>query len=146
MASRLPRTLFLGIAAIALAAAPSYSQGKGHGKGHEKHGDDDEGAGKYAFSARDREVVAGYFSNHASNLPPGLAKRGGNLPPGLEKQLERNGTLPPGLQKRLQPCPIELERRLAPLPPDYRRGFIGAHLVIFNKNTNVIVDVMKNLY
>ena len=66
--------------------------------------------------------------------------------PGLEKQLERNGTLPPGLQKRLQPCPVELERRLAPLPPDYRRGFIGAHLVIFNKNTNVIVDVMKNLY
>ncbi len=92
MASRFLRTLFLGITAIALAAAPSYSQGKGHGKGHEKHGDDDEGAGKYAFSARDREVVAGYFSNHASS------------------------------------------------------GFIGAHLVIFNKNTNVIVDVMKNLY
>src|SRR2546427_11426104 len=145
MASRLPRTLFLGIAAIALAAAPSHSQGKGHGKGHEKHGDDDEGAGKYAFSARDREVVVGYFSNHASNLPPGLANRGGNLPPGLEKQLQRNGTLPPALQKSVQPWTAELERQLPPLPAEYRRGVIGAHIVIFNRHTNVTVDVMKDV-
>src|SRR6266566_217347 len=76
----------------------------------------------------------------------GLAKRGGNLPPGLEKQLERNGTLPPGLQKRLQPCPIEIERQLVPLAPDYRRGFIGAHLVVFNRNTGIIVDVRHDVY
>jgi hypothetical protein len=74
-----------------------------------------------------------------------LAKRNGNLPPGLEKQLERNGTLPPGLQKKLQPCPVEVERRLPPLSAEYRRGVIGANIVVFNLNTNVIVDVMLDV-
>jgi len=40
---------------------------------------------------------------------------------------------------------VELERQLPPLPADYRRAVIGAHLVIFNRNTNVIVDVMKDV-
>ena len=139
------------LVAIALFATPSLSQGNsqghGKGKGHNKHdGSDDEGKhGKYEFSVHKREVITRYYSNRGSNLPPGLAKRGGNLPPGLEKQLERNGTLPPGLQKRVQPCPVELERELPPLPAEYRRGVIGAHLVIFNRNTNVIVDVMKDV-
>ncbi|PYU85209.1 MAG: hypothetical protein DMG50_01890 [Acidobacteria bacterium] len=149
MSLRLFRYVFLGLTASALAAAPCYSQGKGHGKGHEKH-DKDEGDngkhGKYGFRSHDREVVTAYFANHSSNLPPGLAKRGGNLPPGLEKQLERNGTLPPGLQKRLQPCPVEIERQLVPLAPDYRRGFIGVHLVVFNRNTGIIVDVLHDVY
>jgi hypothetical protein len=59
--------------------------------------------------------------------------------------LERNGTLPPGLQKRIEPCPAELERQLPPLPAEYRRAVIGAHVVILNRNTNVIVDIMKDV-
>jgi len=74
-----------------------------------------------------------------------LAKRNGNLPPGLEKQLERNGTLPPGLQKKLVPCPVEITRQLPPLPPEYQRSVIGAHIVVFNRSTNIIVDVMKDV-
>jgi len=100
---------------------------------------------KYGFQPRDREIVTTYYSKHGSGLPPGLAKRNGNLPPGLEKQLERNGTLPPGLQKKLQPCPVEVERRLPPLSAEYRRGVIGANIVVFNRNTNVIVDVMLDV-
>ena len=151
MASRFLRLTFFGLLAAVLAAGTAYaqgnSQGKGHGKRHQKHGQDDDQSsyGKYAFSSHDREIISGYYANRTSNLPPGLAKRGGNLPPGLEKQLERNGTLPPGLQKRVQPCPVELERRLPPLPPDYRRGVIGAHIVVFNRNTNVIVDVLHDV-
>jgi len=139
------------LVASALAVTPAFSQGNsqghGKGKGHNKHdeGDDESKHGKYVFSVREREVITHYYSNRGSNLPPGLAKRGGNLPPGLEKQLERNGTLPPGLQKRVEPCPVELERQLPPLPAEYRRGVIGAHIVIFNRNTNVIVDVMKDV-
>ena len=59
--------------------------------------------------------------------------------------MERNGTLPPGLQKRIEPCPAELERQLPPLPAEYRRAVIGAHVVILNRNTNVIVDIMKDV-
>jgi hypothetical protein len=133
--------------ASALVMTPAFSQGKGKGKGHDKQdqGDNEGKHNKYEFGEHDREVITHYYSNRGSNLPPGLAKRGGNLPPGLEKQLERNGTLPPGLQKRVEPCPVELERQLPPLPAEYRRGVIGAHVVIFNRNTNVIVDVLKGV-
>ena len=135
----------------ALVMTPAFSQGnsqgKGKGKGHNKHdqGEEEGQSVKFGFGVHEREVITHYYSNRGSNLPPGLAKRGGNLPPGLAKQLERNGTLPPGLQKRLEPCPVELERQLPPLPAEYRRGVIGAHIVIFNRNTNVIVDVMKDV-
>ncbi len=151
MLSRFLRYGIAGILMAALFSCPAFpqgnSQGKGKGKGHNKQvqGDDEGQYVKFGFGPHDREVITHYYSNRGSNLPPGLAKRGGNLPPGLEKQLQRNGTLPPGLQKRVQPCPVELERQLPPLPAEYRRGVIGAHIVIFNKNTNVIVDVLKNV-
>jgi hypothetical protein len=154
MKSRTFRTLFAGFFACALAVGPAMAQGNGNGhgngkgKGHNKHqqgDDDDQGHGRYEFRSQDREVVTTYYSKHGSGLPPGLAKRNGNLPPGLEKQLERNGTLPPGLQKKLQPCPVEITRQLPPLPPEYQRSVIGAHIVVFNRNTNIIVDVMKDV-
>ena len=151
MPSRFLRLGVTGVLAAALDSSPVFSQGNsqghGKGKGHNKRQDrDDQGeSAKYYFRERDREIITRYYSNRGSNLPPGLAKRGGNLPPGLERQLERNGTLPPGLAKRIEPCPVELERQLPPLPPDYRRAVIGAHIVILNRNTNVIVDVMKDV-
>jgi hypothetical protein len=142
-----------GFLALSLSIAPAWAQGNSHGngkgKGHDKHEKEDNGHGKgfakYGFRAEDREIVTGYYSKRGSGLPPGLAKRNGALPPGLERQLERNGTLPPGLQKKLQPCPVEITRQLPPLPPDYQRSVIGEHIVVFNRSTNIIVDVMKDV-
>ena len=152
MRNRGLQVLFMGLLAFAVGVAPAMAQGngKGKGKGHGKHGGDDDAAQsqvyvKYGFGSHDREVITHYYETRSSGLPPGLAKRGGNLPPGLEKQLERNGTLPPGLQKKLQPCPVELERELPPLPADYHRAVIGASIVILNRHTNVIVDIMKDV-
>jgi hypothetical protein len=93
------------------------------------------------FSTREQRIIQGYFQPSTSNLPPGLAKRGGNLPPGLEKHLQRNGTLPPGLQKRVQPFPVELERRLPRLPGGYVRVILEGRAVILGPR-NTIVDVM----
>ncbi len=144
------RLCCFGVLACSLTAVPMLSQGKGKGH-HKEDSDDNEGRGKgkkkakHEFDAQDREAIVTYYSNRNSNLPPGLAKRGGNLPPGLEKHLERDGTLPPGLQKRLQPCPVELERQLPPLEAGYSRGVIGAHVVIYNRGTNVIVDIVKDV-
>ena len=78
-------------------------------------------------------------------MPPGLAKKNGNLPPGLEKQLQRNGSLPPGLEKKMQPCPVEITQQLPPLPPDYQRSVIGASIVVFNRKTNIVVDIMADV-
>jgi hypothetical protein len=148
MFQRFLRLCCFGFLALSLVSSPAFSQGKG--KGHNKEdGDDDHGKGhkkaKHEFDEHDREVITSYYSGRTSNLPPGLAKRGGSLPAGLEKQLERNGTLPPGLQKRVQPCPVELERQLPPVEAGYARGVIGAHLVIYNPSTHVIVDIVKDV-
>ena len=96
-----------------------------------------------AFEVRERDIIHDYFRNRYSNLPPGLAKRGGHLPPGLERHLERNGSLPPGLQKRLTPFPDDLNRRLPPLPGIYRRGTIGPDAVIVNTRTGQIIDIVR---
>lgn len=95
------------------------------------------------FAPEERRIIHEYFQANTSNLPPGLAKRGGNLPPGLQKHLRRNGQLPPGLEKRVNPFPGELERRLPALPPIYRRGIIGDRAVIYDSNTNAILDVIQ---
>ena len=154
MRNQMIKALFAGVLVCALTSGMAVAQGngngngKGQGKGHNKHQDDqgeNQGEVRYGFGEHDREVIRTYYTGHKSGLPPGLAKRGGNLPPGLEKQLQRNGTLPPGLQKKLEPCPVELERSLPPIPADYRRAVIDAHIVVLNRHTNVIVDIYKDV-
>jgi hypothetical protein len=100
---------------------------------------------QYGFGAHDREIITRYYTQRASGLPPGLAKRGGDLPPGLEKQLRRNGTLPPGLQKKIQPFPEALERQLSPLPTGYRRVIVDAHVLVYRPDTHGIVDIILDI-
>jgi hypothetical protein len=87
-------------------------------------------------------MIQRYFRTERSNLPPGLAKRGGNLPPGLERHLEKYGTLPPGLQKRVEPFPERLSRELPPLPYGCgcRRVILGDRALIIN-TANQILDM-----
>jgi len=68
--------------------------------------------------------------------------RAGNLPPGLGKQLERKRNVAARPAEAVAALSVEIERQLLPLAPDYRRGFIGVHLVVFNRNTGIIVDVL----
>jgi hypothetical protein len=92
---------------------------------------DDDSSEARSFSARDRRVIRGCFADHASELPPGLAKRE-TLPPGLERQLQRNGTLPPGLQKRVQPLPQVCESQLLRLPRDLERVVYNRRVMLIN--------------
>lgn len=109
--------------------------GQKHGKGSPQQ--------VVIFAPEERRIIHEYFRTNTSNLPPGLAKRHGNLPPGLQKHIRRNGQLPPGLEKRVDPFPSDLERRLPGLPPIYRRGIIGDNAVIYDPNTNAILDVIQ---
>ena len=112
-----------------------------------------------AFSNRDRAVLAGYNRRHDDEdedrgergFPPGLAKRHGHLPPGLAN---RPGGLPPGLARHqrvpddvaAEPLPLELERRLAPLPSaDYVRVKIGKDIAILDKRTHIVLDIAYGL-
>lgn len=77
-------------------------------------------------------------------LPPGLAKKA-KLPPGIQKQLERGGTLPPGLENEMEPLPKELDVRLKPLPPYHVRVTVGTDVLILDKETRKILDVIRDV-
>jgi len=137
---RLAKWIAAVVLGMGLLVGTQYlAVGQGKGKGHNKHGDDDQG--EQYYKNRDRDEARDWYSHHESNLPPGLAKKD-RLPPGLEKQLERNGTLPPGLQKRIQPCPEDLVRRLPPPPPDCAHVLVAGHIVLLNRKTNLVLDIV----
>jgi len=130
---------------IALLAAFSLVTGGSQGKGNSKGKSSQQGKAQVEvgiFIGQGRDVIRKYVSKLPSDdLPPGLAKRGGSLPPGLAKQLRKKGKLPPGLQKRLHTFPAELEKRLPPLAPGLKRGFIEGRAVIYNEKTFLVLDI-----
>ena len=89
----------------------------------------------------DQVLIRDYYksSKHKKGLPPGLAKRGGNLPPGLAKR----DRLPPGLQG--DPLPHDLERQLSRLPSSYVRVRIGQDIVLMDRKTRVVFDVVYGI-
>lgn len=103
-----------------------------------------DGYAKVVFSDRDKEAVRNYYAKKWKHkkMPPGLAKRD-RLPPGLQKRLEAGDQLPPGLQRST--LPYELEDVLSPLPKGYIRLRVGGDMIIMNKNTEVIVDILKDI-
>ena len=122
-------TLVLG-AFLAFTAALTADQGKGHKGKHAKNEAVTQVGGHVAFSSDEGVILREYY-----------APRFRDLPPGLQKKVARGGTLPPGWQKKLEPFPVALEHRLAPLPIGYGRGVIDGHAVIYDAHTNAIVDV-----
>ena len=99
-----------------------------------------------AFGKHQEDTIRDWFSdqNNLRNLPPGLAKQD-HLPHGLERQLHKKGTLPPGLQRHLQPLPRSLVRLLPRVPFDVVRGVIGPHVVLFELETNEVLDILWNV-
>lgn len=95
-----------------------------------------------AITSHDRTVIQDYYREYARSgakkTPPGLAKRG-QLPPGLRKR----DALPPGLQGR--DLPQDLEARLSPLPAPYIRVIIGGDLILLNRQTRVVMDILRGV-
>lgn len=106
------------------------------------------------FDAATRHVIEDYFRHHpdylragdssysgsghkgkGKGLPPGLAKKQ-QLPPGLAKRQ----TLPPGLQKRA--LPGDLIRQLPPPHPDTERVVIDNKVLLIQKTTHLILDII----
>jgi len=101
------------------------------------------------FLAEERRIIEDYYhkgkKSKKKGLPPGLAKRGGDLPPGLQKKLDRDGKLPPGLQKRLEPLPTDLDRRLPGLPDYWERVILERDIVLIDRRTNRILDIIEDV-
>ena len=104
----------------------------------------DDGYIKVVFSERDRRAIRRHYGKKRKykRLPPGLAKKD-TLPPGLQKRLDAGESLPPGLQGR--DLPDELEDILSPIPKGYIRLKVGGNVVIMNKDTEVVVDIIRDI-
>jgi hypothetical protein len=74
----------------------------------------------------------------SGQTPPGLARRN-QLPAGLAKRK----TLPPGLAKRN--LPSNLESQLPPAPVGVERVLVGDDVVLIQKGTNLLLDVLENV-
>lgn len=99
------------------------------------------------FLPEERRIIYQYYHKAAPSkgLPPGLAKKGNKLPPGLQKHLDKTGKLPPGLQKRLEPLPRDLDIRLPRLPDYWERVILERHVVLIDRRTQRILDIIENV-
>ena len=122
------KTLILGLMLAALVCGAPQGKGKGKGNSNGNKGNSGVSVSVYAIPEPDIIIVRDYY--HGKSLPPGLAKK-----------LARGGSLPPGWQKKIQPVPVVIERRLAPLPDGYRRGIYDGAYVVYDSRRGVIVDL-----
>ena len=89
-----------------------------------------QGEVRVVFSTGDVKLIHEYYAPQYRHLPRGMSKK-----------LVRTGTLPPGWQKKMQPFPLALARRLAPVPDGFHRGVINGQAVIYNSRSHVVMDV-----
>ena len=150
---RYPLAATIGIAATLALGGPAQAEVSVQGDVRISFGDNDQRAirdyyGKQTGGPDREEPRGGKGKGHGKGkkkLPPGLAKQG-KLPPGIRKQIERGAILQPDIVKEAQPLPRELEARLAPLPSsDQIRVTIGADILILDKQTKKVVDVMRDV-
>ena len=121
-----------------LAWADHWHDDHGHWKKHALHRGDDEDDREVDrrehdcyFQPHDVRLIAEYYAPQDRSLPPGLAKK-----------YYRTGQLPPGWQKKLQPLPVVVERQLVVLPREYRRGVVDGYAVVYDRRTQVVIDVV----
>jgi hypothetical protein len=132
------RLMCLAIGAVLIqttaAAAPDKDKNKNKGHGQQETLAVDRADVRVAvhatFSSADVRIIREHYEPRYRHLPPGLRKK-----------VARGGTLPPGWQKKYEPFPDALEHRLVRLAPEYRRGVFDGHAVIYDRRSNVIVDV-----
>ncbi|NIY74486.1 hypothetical protein HED22_02400 [Thalassospira sp. HF15] len=65
------------------------------------------------------------------------------LPPGIAMKLERGGTLPPGIAKR--DLPDNLISRLPARTDGALRQIVGDDVVLIEKGTEIILDVIRDV-
>jgi hypothetical protein len=129
--SGIPGLVLVSVLAAATASAkPKHWHDGKHESKHDGDRDDRREAGCY-FRQDDIRVIHEYYEPRYRALPPGLAKK-----------YARTGRLPPGWERKMEPLPLEIERRLVVLPPEYRRGYIDGSIVVYSPRTHAVVDIV----
>lgn len=97
---------------------------------------------RVAFTGGDRQTTDWWFRQNA-----GAIKRwydpAGKLPARLDRELAPNDPLPRQLPQAY--LPWGLERLLSPLPPGLERVIVGRHIVLVDRRTSTVLDVMREV-
>ena len=93
-----------------------------------------------AFSSRDRETIRVYFKTMLSKRP----HDSGAIPANYQFDLEKGSLVSPSLQKRFHPLPKELEEKLPHLADYYVRGSIDTDVILMDRRTHRVEDVIKD--
>ena len=143
--------VFFLLASLLFAVPVNARVQKGKSKGaHESHAKGDGltvTVDVRVFGESQEAIIRAWFSNQKNhgNLPPGLANRE-RLPAGLERQMLKNGSLPPGLEKHTHSLPLDLEDLLPELPEGVIRVIIGVDIVLLDKTSNLILDIVREVF
>ncbi|KAA5605273.1 hypothetical protein F1188_11945 [Roseospira marina] len=95
------------------------------------------------FGIRDRQLIVDYFEPYRDGrkpLPPGLARRRGHLSPDIAR---RGGVMPPGV--RSYALPWELAERLPPPQAGFERVIVGRDVLLIERTTGLIADVLRDV-
>jgi len=96
------------------------------------------------FTAKDRQVIEGYYDQLLGTLAPGSLDRSA-FPLGIEEALVPGSHVPMQLEKEMQPLPRKVELQLSQITGDYKRFTLGQHVVLVRKSDLAIADILKNV-
>lgn len=89
---------------------------------------DDRRAANTGFRDRDRKIILDYYKRHKQSQP------------GTATGLVRQDVLPLSLQSRS--LPAALETQLTPLNEPYMRLEVGNDVVLIDRNTRIVIDII----
>lgn len=97
---------------------------------------------KSAFSGQDRQLTDWWFSKNQGAIER-TYDPDGKLPPRVDRQLAPNDKLPPNV--KVAGLPWGLERLLSPVPEGLERVIVGRHIVLLDRRTSTVLDVMREV-
>jgi len=98
------------------------------------------------FGYDDERTIRRYYSKKRRgkrhHMPPGLAKKNWSHP-GVQNYLQKGSHLPEHLDRI--PLPEGLEGQLSRPPRGYIRLKVGGDIVLMDKKTEVVIDIVRDI-
>jgi len=98
------------------------------------------------FGYDDERIIRRYYSGKRRgkrhHMPPGLAKKNWSHP-GVQNYLRKGSRLPEYLDRI--PLPEDLEGQLSKHPKGYVRVKVGGDIVLMDKKTEVVIDIVRDI-
>jgi hypothetical protein len=95
-----------------------------------------------AFTGEDRQMTDWWFRRNEGAIKRSYDPEG-KVPARIDRELAPNDRLPSAVPKAY--LPWGLERLLSPLPSGLERFIVGRHIVLVDRRTSTVLDVMRGV-